>query len=62
MLPWSTLSTQNNRFAGAVRPNKECSHIPTEMSSARHSQKRCEHLSAYILPVLAPLENERVSK
>lgn len=57
MVSWSTLSTQNNRFAGAVMPNKECSHIPTEMSSARHSQKRCEHLSAYIFTSPGPVEN-----
>lgn len=38
-------------------PNKECSHIPTEISSARHSQKRCEHLSAYIFTSPGPVEN-----
>lgn len=35
VLPWSTLSAQNNRFAGAVTPNKECSHIPRETSSSQ---------------------------
>lgn len=57
VLLWSTLSTQNNRFSRAVTPNKECSHIPREMSSARRSQKRREHLSAYISTCAGPIEN-----